>query len=636
MTKITKFIAFILSIITIIPLFAQQNNIPVFQNPHPYRKFQGANQRSIGQSNINIIYQKLNFEVNPSIYYIKGEVQILYKSISSLDSVFINLSNSLIIDSITQRNQQINFSHQNNIIRINVDNLDSNITDSLSIFYQGEPSRSNDAFFISVQDSINYIPVLATLSEPYGASDWWPCKNDLTDKIDSIDINITCPIGIKAVSLGVLESVENTSTTSTYHWKHRYPVTPYLVSIAVSDYVEYHSYLHSYSNNDSTTFLNYLYYNNLEQNKNNIDKTQSFFYLYDSLFIPYAFNTEKYGHVQFPILGGMEHQTISSMGKFDFEIISHELAHQWFGDYITCQTWEDLWLNEGFATYLTGLCYENLIDGYWWPIWKGVTVGQITADSTGTVFPVDTNDISILFDSRLTYRKAAYILHMIRWTIGDDNFFQAIRNYLNNSELSFSYAKTPDLIAQFEQQADTNLTDFMNDWFYGESYPIYNIEWSQDQGQDFHLQLNQTSALNDNHFFRLYVPVQLIGTNDTLNLKLNNQVNHQSYNYDINFIVDTVIFDPDLHLISKNSSTQLNITNIKNTKINIYPNPANDVLIIESTFKIDKIKIIDINGACIKIPISENKINLSSLPKGIYIVNIQTSKTIFTKKIIKE
>src|SRR5690606_6891199 len=81
--------------------------------------------------------------------------------------------------------------------------------------------------------------------------------------------------------------------------------------------------------------------------------------LFDQLFGPYPFAAEKYGHAQFSWGGGMEHQTMSFMGSFHPEIMSHELAHQWFGDKVTCGSWAEIWLNEGFATYLSGLAYEH-------------------------------------------------------------------------------------------------------------------------------------------------------------------------------------------------------------------------------------------------------------------------------------
>ncbi len=633
MSKIQKSILFILIYLTIPPVFAQYTRVPMFLGSHRHQTSLFQATFDSGMQKYDVIFQCLNFRVDPSVYYIEGEVSINYKAIVNLDTLVLNLSDSLTIDSIKQRSNILNFSHSGGLIKIDIDDISVASLDSLTIYYQGAPSRANNAFFISVQDSVNNIPVLATLSEPYGASDWWPCKNNLTDKIDSIDIEITCPNGNIAVSLGLLTDSVVHGTETSYVWKHRFPVAPYLVSVAVSNYYEYHSYIKT-SVADSILFLNYLYQNNLSQKELNIDKTELFVNIYDSLFINYPFKSEKYGHVEFPVLGGMEHQTISSMGRFDFEIISHELAHQWFGDYLTCGSWADIWLNEGFATYCTGLCYENYQNAYWWPIWKQVSVSSITTDSTGTVSPIDTLDQSVLFSSRLTYRKASYLLHMIRWTIGDEDFFQGIRNYLNDENLSFSFAKTPNLIAHFEQEADTSLTEFMDDWFYGEGYPVYDVEWSQVENHQMLIELNQNSAIGDEHFFKLYVPIQLIGEGDTLNLRLDNQYNQQQFSIDVPFMVDTVLFDPDLWLISKNSSVSLSIHEILNKNLTIFPNPTSQFVNIVSENKIENVQIFDLEGRLI-IDTSKLKINMSNYANGVYFMRIKTKQHLLTKRIVK-
>ena len=631
MTKILKSSILLLSLSIILQVKAQQNfKINLDANRSNSKLIQKVNSNS-NMSKYDVIYQNLYFTINPDIYYIKGNVSIYYQAIDNLDSLFVHLSDSLTVDSITQRNQKIEFTHHDNILKINIDALPFDNIDSLHIYYQGKPSKEHNAFFIAVQDSVDYIPVLSTLSEPYGSSDWWPCKNNLSDKIDSIDISINCPIENKAISLGLLKKTVIDGDRITYFWQHRYPVTPYLVSISVSNYYEYNSYIHRGA--DSLLFMNYLYLNNLENKKGAINQTTLFFDIYDSLFISYPFSNEKYGHVEFPIGGGMEHQTISSMGTFNFEIISHELAHQWFGDYITCGSWEDLWLNEGFATYCTGLCYENSNHQKWWPAWKAIAIDQITQIDTGSVFPSDTNNFSTLFSSRLTYRKAAYLLHMIRWTIGDDYFFQAIRNYLNDSSLSFSFANTPQLIAYFEEKADTSLSEFMNDWFYGEGYPIFQINWSQKDNYSLHLNINQTSVLDDGHFFKLFVPIQVIGQNDTLNLKLNLQENYQSFNFNLNFPIDTIIFDPYFWLITKNPS--IIKESIETIGINIYPNPCQNKLIIDTQKEILKIDIIDSKGNFINAILNENRINFKPLASGIYFLRIETPDKVYLKKVIR-
>src|SRR5690606_1979392 len=147
----------------------------------------------------------------------------------------------------------------------------------------------------------------------------------------------------------------------------------------------------------------------------------------DSLIGPYPFPSEKYGHAQFSWPGGMEHQTMSFMGNFAFELIAHELIHQWFGNMVTCGSWQDIFLNEGFATYLTGVCVENLLEEQWWDRWKSVRKDIVFEKPDGSIFVSDTTEVPVIFNGRLTYTKGAYLLHMLRWILGDESFFRVLK-----------------------------------------------------------------------------------------------------------------------------------------------------------------------------------------------------------------
>ena len=202
-------------------------------------------------------------------------------------------------------------------------------------------------------------PIMWTLSEPFGARDWWPCKQDLSDKIENIDFYITAPSAYKGVANGLeVSEIANNNGTKTVHYQHNYAIPAYLVAFAVTNYQIYQQTAGTAPN--TFPIVNYIYPENYNSAVNQVAVTLPIMNLFENLFETYPFHEEKYGHAQFGWGGGMEHTTVSFMGSFSRDLIAHELAHHWFGNKITCGTWKDIWLNEGFAEYMSGLVYENL------------------------------------------------------------------------------------------------------------------------------------------------------------------------------------------------------------------------------------------------------------------------------------
>ena len=149
-----------------------------------------------------------------------------------------------------------------------------------------------------------------------------------------------------------------------YEWKSNYPIAYYLISFAVSEYQEYNIYAHPAGmGGDSLLIQNFIYDapGCLDYYKAGIDETVGMVELFSDLYSLYPFHQEKYGHCLTAIGGGMEHQTMSTMGNFNFGLVAHELGHMWFGDNVTCATWSDIWINEGFATYTDYLAREKFI-----------------------------------------------------------------------------------------------------------------------------------------------------------------------------------------------------------------------------------------------------------------------------------
>ncbi len=587
----------------------------------------------------DFVYQKMEWEINPDVLYIKGVVTTWFKSkTQNLNEIEFDLYSSMIVDSVVYNNQELTFSHiQDKIIITLPESLNEGQLDSVSVYYQGIPNNSGfDAFSKTVH---NNVPNIWTLSEPYGAMEWWPCKQSLVDKIDSIDIIVTCPEEFKTASIGVLVSETVSNEFRTMHWKHHFPIATYLVAISVTNYVSYSDFL-ELDDGRNIEILNYVYPEYLTKAKEKSPRTVEIMALFNELIGEYPFASEKYGHAQFGWGGGMEHQTMSFMGHLDFGLVAHELAHQWFGDYITLGSWQDIWLNEGFATYLTGLSYEH-IETDWWEVWKKSNVNRIVSQPGGSVFVTDTTDIGTIFSGRLSYSKGAYILHMLRWILGDDDFYAGVQNYFNDPEIANGFARTNQLVKHMEIAGDTTLTEFFDDWFYSEGFPVYSAIFSPTETNELKIVLSQTTSHQSVSFFEIPVPVRVYNSSrtDSADFRLVHTINNQEFIVNPVFKVAELKIDPDYWLVSKTHEIVSVPTIPALNKILVYPNPFSETisLFIPTDQQVISTKLFSSDGALLMEFIGDKTtFNWSGFSAGIYIIQIKTSKEIFEQKVVKK
>jgi len=584
-------------------------------------------------NNYDIKYHRLEWQIDPNVKYIKGCVTSYFKTLNeNANQISFDLSDSLMVDSVHYHGGTIIFNRSGeDVLQINFPSaISSNTLDSLTVYYQGVPPTTGLGSF--AQSTHNGIPIIWTLSEPFGAKDWWPCKQSLNDKIDSVDIIVTTPQAYRVASNGLLISETQNGLNKIYHWKTRYPIAAYLIAIGVTNYSVYSDYVRT--GNDSLQVLNYVYPENLSIAKTQTPDIINIISFYDSLTIPYSFKKEKYGHAQFGWAGGMEHQTMSFVGDFDHVLIAHECAHQWFGDRVTCGSWEDIWLNEGFATYFEGLTEQRFFPSVWLSS-KQEKLANIISQPGGSVKCDDTTNVSRIFDGRLSYNKGFYLLHMLRWKLGDSLFFQSLRNYLNDTLLAFHYAKTPDLKSHLENTSGQDLTNFFNQWYYGKGYPSYQIGWNQNNKM-VNVVINQTQSDPSVSFFEMPVQIKFIGDERDTTIIFNHTFSGQSFSVNINFHVNSLVFDPDSWLISANNI----ITNDSKENITVYPNPADNyvkLFICNSFNGFVNIDIYDFLGHdLVKIKSAENPININTelFEDGVYLMNIKIGNTTTIKRII--
>jgi len=593
--------------------------------------------------NFDIIYHRLNWVVDPAVYSIKGDITSYFKIIKSgTSSIYFDLSNPLVVDSVIQRGTKLPFTHQNELVKIDFSQeLSLNKPDSLTVYYHGVPPSNGFGSFVTQTHS--GAPVLWTLSEPYGARDWWPCKQSLTDKIDSIDVYVTAPAGNKVASNGILISEKTVGNEIVTHWKHRYPIATYLVAIAVTNYTVFSDYARI-DGTDSLEIMNYVYPENYSAVRTPAAYIVKVIELFSNLFIPYPFFLEKYGQAQFGWGGGMEHQTMTFISGFDAGLITHELSHQWFGDYVTCASWKDIWINESFATYCEGLAIENL-DNPNWLNWKHDRMQQVLDNAEiGSIIVDDTTSVNRIFNYYLSYQKGAMVLNMLRYQIGDEAFFSALKEHLTNPATSRGFASTEQVKHYFEQAADTTLDSFFEDWFYGQGYPIYNINWEQNIDNQVTIKISQTTTHSSVSFFPNRVPVLLIGDTQQQTVSLYNTSNSQVFTFNPGFEVNTLQFDPEYTILAPHPavvSLKIDENNLEH-HITIIPNPALHEVTIKSArgFEVERYQVISVDGRSIITGDNTAKtrkihIDLSEIPAGNYYIRVFSGSELIVEPFIK-
>jgi aminopeptidase N len=630
---------------------AQQNELnEIVLNEKAYYSRALKQSAAVLPNNYDLKYCRMNWLINPSIKFISGNIYYQFYHVDSLNEFKLEMSDSLVVDSIIMNGVVLNYIHSGNILTVDFNAyLPPLQMDALTIYYHGTPPATGFGSFAAETHGTNNTPVLWTLSEPYGCRDWWPAKQDLNDKIDSIDIFVTTPAIYKVASNGTLESEIINGLNKITHWKHRYPITSYLVAIAVSDYTVFTN--QAVLSNGNLEVVNYVYNESLNAAQFGVDEMIDHLVYFDSLFGPYPFMSEKYGHAQFNWGGGMEHQTMSFVGNFSYELLAHELAHQWFGNHVTCGSWQDLWLNEGFATYATGLCYERFSPNLYWKIWKANQVDFISSSPDGSVFVTDTMNIPRLFDARLTYSKAAMVLHMLRWKIGDDHFFTALRNYQNNPLLSHNYARNIDLKNELEQASGQNLDEFFNDWYFGQGYPSYQLSYDQNSSHLISFTLSQSQSHSSVSFFEMPVPIKFKNSSNDTTIVFEHNFSGQNFSAQLGFKVDSVLIDPTNWIVcNQNTITHANDLINGVDQVKLYPNPAKDQVTLNFNGLLDlsdnalSVKLFAIDGKQISINnysllLNNNSNNLlldiSQLLAGTYNITITTQKQVFNTYLVK-
>ncbi|NQV30816.1 MAG: T9SS type A sorting domain-containing protein [Candidatus Marinimicrobia bacterium] len=527
----------------------------------------------------NVYYYDLYLDINVETEIIYGAVEVHFKPVTpDLEYIQLDFVSDMTIDSVYLNGAVYN--HASDVLSITLDgsyNIGENI--AVGVAYHGHPEESGfQAFEFGTQyNNVGGIPMISTLSEPYGAPTWWPCKDVPTDKADSVRVSITVDNALTAVANGMLTAeMDNLDGTKTWVWEHKYPVTTYLVSLAITEY-EYWVDTYHFADGDSMP-LEYWMYPSYATDTN-VDRwnlTGNMMAIYDEAYGEYPFSNEKYGMAQFGWGGAMEHQTCSSMGSSGENTIAHELAHQWWGDLVTCSNFHHIWINEGFATYSEAL--------YW-----GEKNGELAYhahmaskdnDYSGSIYRSDTTNVWSIFNY-IVYGKGAWTLHMLRHVIGDDNFFETLAQYRHTYQ--FSHASTENFQSSAEVVWGQDLEWFFDQWIYGSGKPNYDWWWSAAPIDEFgHSEVTvHVDQVQDAAYPIFKMPIDLIfeGSGGDTTIIIWDSLQVQEFSLQLDFEPTAVNFDEEVW-IHKNSTQVAGIDDQAFQPVDFrlfeaYPNPFN-------------------------------------------------------------
>ncbi len=560
----------------------------------------------------DVHYQEMHVEIDPAINKVAGEITFYFESrVDELNRFVVDYDDNLPIYFITSGNNGLSYTRNDDLITIDLDkSLMIGEQDTITISYEAEGTLR--------QELHDGIPVIST--DLNLDMLWYPGKRDLTDKIDSFDLYVTTPPDQYVAGNGTLEGIEEVGGNWVHHWRHRHPIaTTYLLELAITNYTLVKD---SVLLMDGTMLplYHYLYPESAATLWDELKATPDIMQFFESRFGAYPFSDEKYGHAQYTAGGALEVQTMSFMGFFNFNVIAHEMAHQWFGNNVTFGSWSDVWLSEGMAEYLSGLAVEELRPANWNGL-KTAKINSITSQPGGSVYVADTNDLSVIFNSRLTYNKGFYLAHMLRWMVGDSAFFLACRNYLEDNDAGF--ARTIDFQNHLQAVSGIDLDEFFADWFYGEGYPSYTVNWEQQQDSVI-LWIDQTQSDPSVSYFEMPLPIAAYRFGIVADTVFQHTHEHQRFAMYVGMNqISQMLFDQEKWILSKGNKVNKLITAVPKLvtdSLVIYPNPASQFIELSDVSSIDEIEFIHTTGQRTLRTVVGSRLSLEGLPSGHYML----------------
>jgi len=563
---------------------------------------------------------------------------------------------SIVIDSVTSKGKS--FSQGASITTITLDQSHA-IGDTVSVkIYYHHLNVSDNAFFATSG-------FVFTDCEPEGARYWFPCWDKPSDKATT-NITVKVPKAAKLGSNGILKDTVVSSDSLWYHWVSKDPVATYLTVITAKSGYNLDIVYWKKPSNPSDSIPLYFYWNtgetasNLSSMKTKVPLMATYF---SSIFGEHPFEKNGFATLNSSFTsGGMENQTLTSLcaNCWDEATVSHEFSHQWFGDLITCGTWADLWLNEGFATYIESLWLEHY---YGTSNYKSDLASKASEYLSGNPgwaiynpdWAVTTPDINTLFNTAITYDKGGCVLHMLRYVLGDTLFFNAIKSYGTDTDFRFKNILTSDFVTKMNTVTGQDLNWFFNEWIYAANHPTYTNTYSiTSVGTNlWTVKFTAKQTQSSPSFFQMPLEIKIGFSNSTdTTIRVTNTSNSQTFAWNFTKQPSSVTFDPNSNIILKTASLSqvLGVEETSATPLSYqlgqnYPNPFNPSTLISYDLGASEdviIRVYDLMGNELRTLVKERqssghheiKFNGEELPSGAYYYQIRAGNFSQTKKMM--
>ncbi|MDH3890802.1 MAG: M1 family metallopeptidase [candidate division Zixibacteria bacterium] len=523
------------------------------------RKMSAASPDVNTQTNYDVLFYDVNIRINDTTEVVYGTVKMIAAAaIDGVTEVQVDFHSSMFIDSLKYPAGTLSYTRMGDVVTVTLDASRNTGEEFETVFYyHGHPTEGGFQGFSF--DTRFTSKVISSLSEPYFARSWWPCKDRMDDKADSFDIAITVDTSLYVASNGTLDStVAFGANAHTFYWSVGYPMVTYLFSLAISDYTVWTDEWVYNAGQDTMPLVHAVYPDRYTYSLTKYGITPYALTVLSGKYGQYPFVTEKYGHANFEWGGAMEHQTMSSMGGSDFgfsePVVIHELAHQWFGDMITCRAWGHIWLNEGWASYAEA---DYFLEKDGWAAYHSY-MNNMAYTGGGTIYVEDWDTTGVwgIFHGGLSYDKGSWVLHMLRGVLGDQLFYDGVDAY-TNSEFRHAAATTEDFRDVFENSSGRELDWFFEDWIYGTYRPNYHFRYLEE--------------VSDSGGYDLYLLVEQVQT-----------TNPQVFRMPVDFFFDFASIPDDTVQLWPNERRNMFIYNLPTTTNNIQCDPSDWVLKYES------------------------------------------------------